>query len=128
MQYFLEVAAQRSRGRVAPDDILRMFFTGQYQLWVVLNERHIVMGFYASTINVHPQKKMLCFQHCVLAPHVMKVVEADMEIKGMQFAKDNGCAGIEFMGRLGWRRYANTHGYDKQSVLYQKFFEGADHG
>jgi hypothetical protein len=40
-----------------------------------------------------------------------------------RFAKDAGCAGVEFVGRPGWRKQANKYGYSIQSVMYQKLFE-----
>ena len=42
-----------------------------------------------------------------------------------QIAKNNGCAGIEFVGRPGWKQTARQYGYAVQSVTYQKFFEEA---
>ena len=40
-----------------------------------------------------------------------------------KFAKDNGCAGIELIGRPGWSRHVAKQGFDTKSVMYQKFFE-----
>jgi hypothetical protein len=53
----------------------------------------------------------------------MELVEDEMQDKAAQFAKSVGCAGIEFVGRPGWRKTANKYGYEVQSVMYQKFFE-----
>jgi hypothetical protein len=60
-----------------------------------------------------------------MTPGSLKEAEELMQDIAARFAKDAGCAGIEFVGRPGWRATANKYGYEVQSVMYQKFFEVA---
>jgi hypothetical protein len=63
-----------------------------------------------------------------MKPWTMDVISDRMHATAEQFAKAAGCAGVEFVGRPGWRKTANEYGYAVQSVTYQKFFEEAKNG
>jgi hypothetical protein len=123
---YVEKAAEASSGRSSPDDIYKAFFTGAYQLWLVLDkEELIVHGFFATEVKQYPQYKMLVVQHSVIEPNRMHEVEDRMQELAGIFAKSSGCKGIEFVGRHGWRRHAEKYGYRTSSVVYHRFFEEA---
>lgn len=119
---FLAESERWTRGRAKVDDLLRFVLNGQMQLWAVHDENH-VYGHIITEVKQYPQCKMLSVQYCAMQPGLMEMVEEEMQAKAAQFAKDAGCAGIEFVGRPGWRKTANKYGYEVQSVMYQKFFE-----
>ena len=119
---FLAESERWTRGRAKVDDLLRFVLNGQMQLWAVHDENH-VHGHIITEIKQYPQCKMFSVQYCAIQPGLMEAVEEEMQTKAAQFAKDAGCAGIEFVGRPGWRKTANKYGYEVQSVMYQKFFE-----
>ena len=119
---FLAESEKWTRGRAKVDDLLRFVLNGQMQLWAVHDENH-VHGHIITEIKQYPQCKMFSVQYCAIQPGLMEAVEEEMQTKAAQFAKDAGCAGIEFVGRPGWRKTANKYGYEVQSVMYQKFFE-----
>jgi hypothetical protein len=119
---FLHESQGWTRGRATVDDILRFILTGQMQLWVVHDDQRIY-GHTITEIKQYPQCKLLTVQYCAMQPGAMELVENEMQDKAAQFAKSVGCAGIEFVGRPGWRKTANKYGYEVQSVMYQKFFE-----
>lgn len=121
---FLHESQNWTRGRASVDDLLRFILTGQMQLWAVHDAQRIY-GHVITEIKVYPRCKMLAIQYCAMEPGTMQAVEEEMQDKAQRFAKDAGCAGIEFVGRPGWRKTANAYGYEVQSVMYQKFFEGA---
>lgn len=118
---YFYTAAKWSRGRANPDDIIRACLNGVYQLWVVHDDTKLY-GFFATEVKQYPQVKMLCVQHCVIEPNRMAEVEDQMQTIAERYAKDSGCAGIEFVGRPGWKRHAGKYGYKTQSVMYQRFF------
>ena len=121
---FLEIATERSYGRSFPDDLVRLMLSGQYQLWVVYDtETARVLGFFNTEVKMYPQRRMLCVQHCVVEPNHMVEIEDRMQELAGQFAKDNGCSGIEFVGRPGWKKHAVKYGYVSHSVVYQRFFK-----
>ena len=118
----LETSAEWTKGRAGVDDLVRFIVNGQMQLWVVV-EDNTILGHTITEIKQYPQCKMLVVQYCAMEPGTMESVEDKMQEYTERFAKDAGCIGIEFIGRPGWRRVANTRGYDLQSVIYQKFFK-----
>jgi len=121
---YLEIAAKLTAGRCCVDDLVRLFITGQFSLWVVYDtEGNDLYGFFALEVKQYPQRKLLCIQHCVIEPNHMSALEQRMEDIATRYAKDNGCSGVEFVGRPGWRKYAKRGKYHSQSVVYQRFFD-----
>jgi hypothetical protein len=112
------------RGRTKVDDILRFVLTGQMQLWVVFSlEEQEVYGYLITEVKQYSQCKMLVIQYCCIEDNHMQYVEDKMQTLAEKFAKDFGCAGIEFVGRPGWGKHISKYGYDVQSVVYQRFFK-----
>ena len=72
---YLEVSESWTRGRSTTDDILKFLFTGQMQLWVVLDDKEIY-GQIITEIKQYPQCKMLVIQYCSGEKNHMKFVEA----------------------------------------------------
>ena len=121
---FLNESVEWVRGRVTADDLLRFIVTGTMHLWVV-HEDNVAHGHVITEIKQYPQCKMLAIQYCAMKPGALAMIEDEMQFVAAQFAADAGCAGIEFVGRPGWRYTARKYGYSVQSVMYQKFFEVA---
>lgn len=120
----LAIAAEVSGGRSCADDIVRLFYDGHYSLWVAFDKDSAeIVGFFAVEVKQYPQRRMLVIQHCVMEPGSLKELEPRMQELGARYGKDMGCAGIEFVGRPGWKRYSKKHRYHSQSVMYQQFFE-----
>ena len=121
---FVAESVEWARGRVTADDLLRFVLSGQMHLWVV-HEDNVAHGHVITEIKQYPQCKMLAIQYCAMKPGALAMIEDEMQFVAAQFAADAGCAGIEFVGRPGWRYTARKYGYSVQSVMYQKFFEVA---
>lgn len=119
---YLFESQEWSRGRVTADDILRMVLNGQMQLWAV-HEKENIHGHVITEVKQYPRCKMLTVQYCAMKPWTMDLISEKMHETAERFAKDAGCAGIEFVGRPGWRNVAKEQGYTVQSVTYQKFFK-----
>ena len=111
-----------TRGRATVDDILRFVFNGQMQLWIG-HEEGKIYGHVITEVKDYPRRRMLVVQYCAMQTGTLEEVEDHMQDLASRFAKDAGCAGIEFIGRPGWRNTANKYGYTTQSVTYQKFFK-----
>jgi hypothetical protein len=110
-----------TRGRAVIDDLLRFILNGQMQLWIGHDEAK-VHGHYITEIKTYPQCKMLCVQYCAGNTGIMEQLEHKAFETLEKFAQDADCAGIEFIGRPGWRKAAQVHGFEVQDVMYQKFF------
>ena len=121
---YLQESANWTRGRATVDDILRFVLSGQMMLWCVYDvDTEQVHGQFITEFKQYPQTKMLVIQYCSMTPNVMEQVEDKMQEIAIKFARDAECAGIEFIGRPGWKRHAEKYGYTTQSVSYQKFFK-----
>lgn len=119
---YLRVSAQWTGGRADVDDLARFLLNGQMQLWAVVNDNG-VFGHLMTEFKQYPRLKILAVQYCAADPHSMDRVEAAAFGTLEQFAKDAGCAGVEFVGRPGWKKSALKHGYETRSVTYQKMFK-----
>lgn len=119
--------AQEVDIRTSADALLRFFLTGQYLLWLVFDtETMRTHGFFSTEVKHYSQCKMLCIQHCVIEPQHMALLEQRMQELAAQVARSAGCAGIEFTGRLGWKKHARKFGYKLHSATFQKMLE-VDH-
>jgi hypothetical protein len=118
---YFDTAAEHSAGRMNASDILRLVMTGQFQLWVVFDKDTARMhGFFATEIRDYPQVKMLVLQHVVLDEHLFSQIAARMVEMFIAYAKDVGCAGVEFTGRPGWKRIAEALGLKTRAVVYER--------
>jgi hypothetical protein len=119
---YLRKSEEWTRGRATVDDILRFVLNGQMQLWIG-HEENTIYGHVVTEIKDYPQCKMLVVQYCAGEPNHMQYVDDEIFDLLDRFAKDAGCAGIEFVGRPGWRKQAEKYGFEVRSVMYQKFFK-----
>lgn len=121
---YLKESEVWTKGRSTVDDILRFVFTGQMQLWVVFSKEELkTYGHIITEVKEYPRCKMLVIQYCCIEPNHMVHIEDKMQELAERFAKDSGCAGIEFVGRPGWGKHMKKYKYEVQSVVYQRFFK-----
>lgn len=110
-----------ARGRSTVEDIVRFVLNGQMSLWKVFDDAdELIHGYVVCEIMVYPQARWLRVQYCAMKAHILSLVEGKMNELAERYARDKGCAGIEFIGRPGWRKYAEKHGYSVRSIMYQK--------
>ena len=119
---YLAESEKWTRGLARVDDILRFVLNGQMQLWIG-HEENTIYGHVVTEIKDYPQCKMLVVQYCAGEPNHMQYVDDEIFDLLDRFAKDAGCAGVEFVGRPGWRKQADKYGFEVRSVMYQKFFK-----
>jgi hypothetical protein len=121
---YLQKSEDWTKGRSSVDDIVRFVLTGQMQLWVVYEpESQEIYGYVITEIKQYPQSKMFVIQYCAMEPNHMKHVEDVMHETADRFARDAGCAGIEFFGRPGWEPHVKKRGYTVKTVVFEKFFD-----
>lgn len=121
---YLQKSEDWTKGRSSIDDIVRFVLIGQMQLWVVFEpESQEIHGYVITEIKQYPQSKMFVIQYCAMEPNHMKYVEDVMHETADRFAKDAGCAGVEFFGRPGWEPHVKKRGYTVKTVVFEKFFD-----
>jgi len=119
---YIKVSEEWTRGRSTATDLLSFIFSGRMQLWVALDDQKIY-GHLISEVKQYRQCKMFVVQHCAMEPHTFELVEDQVFDLCIRYAKDAGCAGVEFVGRPGWSKMMRKRGFDVQSVMFQKFFK-----
>jgi hypothetical protein len=112
-----------TKGRATVDDILRFVYTRQMDLWVIVDtDTRTVWGYLITEVKSYPAQKMLVLQYAAGHTGVLEQIEEQLHKLLENFAKDAGCAGIEFFGRPGWRNNARKNGYTSTTVVYEKYF------
>lgn len=104
-----------SMGEFTLASVFEMLASGEAQAWCV-------DGLYAvTTINTYPAHKTCCVWFMG-----GKMEQASLE-KGLQlvsdFARHNGCAGLEVMGRRGWVRRLASLGFTESYTVVHKPLE-----
>lgn len=91
--------------------------SGMEMLWVVMSESKIV-GFCTSAITVYDGVKML--QVRMLGGDRFSEWIDDMHESLEKFARENGCDGMELIGRRGWVRKLDRFGWREAFVTCEK--------
>jgi hypothetical protein len=118
---YLRKSEAWTRGRATVDDIVRFLYTGQMDLWVIVDTK-TVYGYVITEIKNYPRQKWLVLQYAAGLPGCIEKVDTQMHELLEKFARDAGCSGVEYIGRPGWRKDARKHGYVTESVTYEKYF------
>lgn len=122
---YLPKSEEWSIGRSQVDDIVGFLYSGRMHLiGVYNNDTESMHGYVICEIREYPQYKMLVMQYAAGEPGVMAQIEDKMHAFVERFAKDTGCKGVEFVGRPGWKKSMLKHGYNADTIVYEKFFEG----
>jgi hypothetical protein len=125
LRQYLQDSVAWTGGRVEEDDLARLALAPQSQLWIVIDTlTGVIHGYLLTEIKAYPRKPMFVVHHCAMRPHTKALVEEQMHKTMEQFARDQGCWGVEFFGRPGWKRHAKAFGYSTQTVVYEKHFYG----
>lgn len=114
--------AKDTQGRRTPEDIIQRMLRGECQLWVTLDADGKPNGAVITSIEQYPQMRMLNILHAAGEKNRWKDIEDDLYAAYDEFAKANGCVGVEFGGRPGWKKYAEPRGFKLKSVMYEKRF------
>lgn len=104
----LERAVNRTSGRFIVSDIYRSISEDGYLLWIAVKEKKVV-GAVVTFFMYYPRKKYLHVQFC--GGVELKAWKDRMFDTLQSFAIDNGCDGLEAMGRFGWEGVFKDRGY-----------------
>ena len=119
---YLTIAEGVTDGRSIVDDLVKFFYMGHYSLWVIFDiDAKALVGFFALEVKQYPQKRMMCIQHCTTEPGCMEAgFSRKMQDVLERYGRDQGCGGIEFVGRAGWqKKFANECGYTVKSIVME---------
>ena len=116
-----EGVAARSGGRFVAEDWRRSFLDRSRQLWVAQECNAFRMAL-ATEVRQYPQRQVAALVACSGSGRAdwvdfLSLVEA--------WARAQGCAAIEALGRPGWKRVLAPHGYAATHVILEKELDDA---
>jgi len=119
----LEKSELWTKGRASVDDIVKFLYLEYMQLWAIFNtDEQKLYGYVITEIKQYPKIKLLVVQYT--AGDFGMLDSGDVVFKALEeFAKAEGCVGIEFFGRPGWKHFAKKQGCTAQTVVYEKYFK-----
>ena len=119
---YIEKMAKWTDGRRLTADIVHRLLTMDSILWITLAEDGRPNGAVITRVEQYPQVRMLLITHAAGEKGQMAGLEDELYAAYDEFAKFNHCAGVEFVGRPGWKKYVEPRGYKLKSVMYEKRF------
>lgn len=108
---------KRFAENVRYEEIINDIRTGEKDLWVVLKCGKIVAFIVVEIITTYTNKKRLII--CHFGGKLDNYVRAGLD-RIDSYARENGIAQIQFMGRKGWRKMVAAHGYRVVMMDYRK--------
>jgi hypothetical protein len=112
----LEKAVEYTYGRFTLDDIYTAVKDDSYTLWVAFDDEG-VKGAVVTNFTLYPRKK---FVHLAFIGGVdgHNWKEPMLDIL-QRWAYDNGCNGLESVGRPGWSKIFENYGYKLVGYAYE---------
>ena len=117
----LASALERSDGRHDFASIMAGLEAGRYQLWMVFDEMNSPIGALVTTIERYPLMDMLNLLFC--GGESLENWHEEMLEVLERFAKENGCSGMELVGRHGWKPFLEKFGWEASYLVCQRTFE-----
>jgi len=119
---YLEEMANRTNGRFTVDDIAKRAMEPGCNLWITLDVKGEPNGAIITKVEQYPRVRMLNMLYMAGETGLMADFDSEFNTAVEEFAKFNHCAGVEFGGRSGWKKYVEPYGFKLQSVAYEKRF------
>jgi hypothetical protein len=121
---FIAKAEGWTRGRLNMDDISASLFSDKVQLWLVFDsDTREVHGYLSTEIRDYPRCKQFVVLNCGGRDGSLDACVDTVFDTFEQYARDNGCDGIEIQGRAAWWKYIKDRGYASPMRSYYKKFE-----
>lgn len=96
----IEKMADATRGKLTTDDFKERIASGDFQLWVVIENKQPIASVLTEIIQ-YPQRKVARVVGCV-GEHRGKWVHLLSEIQ--DWSRLQGCVAMEIVARKGWAR------------------------
>jgi hypothetical protein len=105
---YVERATKYTFGKYEPEDVFNLLMEYGYPLWIAFDDTGI-KGAVVTRFVEYPRKKYLFLEFCGGNDGFNWKDEMLSTLRS--WANDNGCDGIEGMGRAGWKRVFAKDGY-----------------
>lgn len=123
---FIEKMAKHTLGRQNGADIAIDMMQPTRQLWVLHETDSLnIVGYIVTRIDEHAQARHLVLVNCGGKRGTLDAVFNQFFGIIEDFARANGCDGIEFLGRPGWKPFAKKCDMHVAQYQYFKSLRGA---
>lgn len=112
----LRAAVDTVEDKYTTEAILRDVLAGNLGLWVAMEDDKIIAAF-TTRIVVYPKRRALAIDW-VGGTKMKEWLPEALEMLG-QYAADHDCKHIESIGRFGWERVLQRHGWHKEYAAYR---------
>jgi len=124
---YMEMALEHSSGQNSLDETYSDLLTGYQSLWVAMigneEERPEIIGAVTIRVIQYPGRKML--RGILLGGVKLNLWARKMDEVLTRYGRDNGCDGLQFIGRQAWARRARMMpwiGFRPVAVVMEKTF------
>lgn len=119
---YLSKSIEMSHGAFDADDVYKMIENRDAQLWGI-HEGELKAVAVTMIMNYPKQKRLRLF---LLGGDDMSQWEQLVSDTFDAYALEQGCAGVELLGRRGWARNLKQFGYDEYEVTMIKTFKSCE--
>lgn len=114
----LKAATDMSGGRYRINDLKQKLTTGEFQLWVIFDQKFEIIAAITSTCTEYPDGKFLSGQF--LGGSRLEDWKDKFCDVFDQWGRDCKCKSVELTGRAGWSKVLAPNGYREMYRTYQK--------
>jgi len=117
----LAPAVALSSGREDLSTVWTRLITEQYQLWMFFDEENEPEGALVTRVEEYPLKKLLNL--LFIGGENLEGWHRELLSTLEDYAKDHDCAGMETVGRMGWKRFLKDFGWETTHIVCEKTFD-----
>lgn len=122
VENFLNPAIELTHGRDDMSSVWKSLMTEQSQLWMAFDdENNDPKGALVTRVENYPLKRMMNYLY--IGGDDLKEWHKDMLAIVEKFAREEGCQGMELVGRRGWDRFLRECGWDAKHIICERFFD-----
>ena len=117
----LTPAVERSSGRHTMDSVMAAIYSGYNALWFAFNDDGEAVGALVTEIEAYPNRTMLNLIFC--GGDDLEDWHGQMLELLERYGRANGCDGMELIGRYGWKKFLQRHGWEASYLVCQMSFD-----
>ena len=118
---FLKRAVDESRGRYDIFNVRREIESGSQHLWLLFRGENEMILAATTMFCFYPLKKNLAVVFLGSNDDSCWIKHREIIVNTLEdFARENGCDGIEATGREGWVRVLSPFGWEKAFTVVEK--------
>jgi hypothetical protein len=117
----LKPATDRSDGRHDVSTVWADVEDCRFTLWMAFDPKNKPVGALVTTFEAYPLRNMLNILFC--GGSELEDWHEDMLDVLEEYAKEHNCDGIELVGRPGWKKFLQHHGWEATHLVVERMFE-----